>query len=60
MVRTNKFDLTKDKKLAIEVEKQPGLYNKGCKVYKERDRCKNTSAQIEQNLGLEEGMDLFN
>ena len=59
MVRTNKCDLREDENLAIEVEKHPCLYNKGCKEYKERDRCKNAWKEIEKQLGLEQGIILL-
>ena len=56
MVRTNKSDLREDEKLAIEVEKYPCLYNKGCKEYKERYRRKNAWVEIENQLGIAQGM----
>ena len=52
---TNKSDLQRDERLAIEVKKYECLYDKSVPGYKEKDKVANAWREVDKALVLEQG-----
>ena len=50
------FDIREDKQLSIEIRKYPCLFAKSNAGYKEKDRVENVWKEIDNSLGIEEGI----
>ena len=52
------FDIREDEKLSIKIRKYPCLFNISNAGYKEKDRFENAWKEINDQLGIEEGIPL--
>ena len=59
MGRKSILDLSSEETLAECVRKYPCLYDKTCKHYKDKHCVENAWAEVDKELGYEEGMFIF-